>query len=109
MALLGYQQAKIAGTALNYVAATGDGDTIPPNDRGMLLVRNAGAGSVTVTVAVPGSTKYGQANPDVAVAVAAGADVAVGPFPADLADPASGHVGITYSAVASVTVAAAQI
>lgn len=106
MALLGFQQSKIGGTALNFVAASAGGDTFPPNNDGVLLVRNDSAGAITVTVVVPGSTKYGQADPDVTVPVAAGATSAVGPFPADLADPDDNQVHVTYTAAASVSVAA---
>lgn len=109
MATLTYRQATIAGTDPALAAASAGGDKVPPNDRGALLVRNGSAASINVTVAVPGNTKYGQAQPDVVVAVPAGADRMVGPFPADLADPIDGLVTITYSAVTTVTVAAVAI
>lgn len=109
MATLSYAQAGIAGTNPGFVAAAAGGDKIAPNDRGALLVHNAGAGSINVTIVVPGNTKYGLPNPDVVDAVPAGAYRIIGPFPADLADPADGLVAITYSGVTAVNVAPIQI
>lgn len=106
MVALAYQQNKIAGTALTFVAASAGGDTVPVNDRGILLVKNTDVAAHNITVDVPGNTRYGQANPDVTVAVAAGATVAVGPFPSDLANPSDGLVHITYASTTGMTVAA---
>lgn len=103
MALLTHQAPKLSGTAVTYVAAAAGGDTLGHTRDGVLRVKNGSAGSVTVTVVTPGNTKYGQPDPDIPVAVAAGAEVAIGPFPGDLA--VDGEVSVTYSAVASVTVA----
>lgn len=106
MATLTYQQAKASGTAVNLVAAEAGGDKVVPG--GALMVRNASAGSINVTLDVPGNTKYGLPNPDVVVAVAAGATTLIGPLPGDLAGT-DGLVAFTYSAVATVTVAAVTI
>lgn len=108
MATLAYQQSKIIGTELTFVAASAGGDKVAPADRGALLVRNGDASAKTVTVVTPGSTKYAQADPDVAVVVAAGATAVIGPFPQDLGGT-DGLVSITYSAVTSVTVAAITV
>lgn len=109
MATLGYQQVAIGGLAPTLAAATSGGDAIAPNDRGALMVKNGGGSPINVTVAVPGNTKYGLANPDPVVAVAAGATALIGPFPSDLADPTTGLVAITYSGVTTVTVGGVQI
>jgi hypothetical protein len=109
MAQIAYQQVSILGTAANLVAATSGGDTIAPSDRGALLVKNGDASPKTVTIVTPGNDKYGQARPDIAVVVAAGATELIGPLPQDLADPVTGQVGITYSAVTAVTVAGITI
>jgi hypothetical protein len=106
MATLPYVQPTIAGTNPAFAAAAGGGDKVAPNDRGYLHYKNGSGSTITVTVVVPGNTRYGQANPDVAVAIPAGADRLIGPFPADLADPTDGLVAITYSGVTSLTVAA---
>jgi hypothetical protein len=105
MATLTFVQPTIAGTNPAFAAAAGGGDKVPPNDRGYLHVKNGSGGSITVTVVVPGNGKYGQANPDVAVAVPAAAERLIGPLPADLAGT-DGLVDITYSGVTSLTVAA---
>lgn len=105
MAVLSQLTSKIAGTQVTYVAASAGGDTFPANDRAHLHVKNGSGASITVTVVTPGTTKYGQADPDVAVAVPAGQEYVIGPFPADLANPADSRVAVTYSAVASLTVA----
>jgi len=109
MALLTPNTISILGTAASYVpATTGPGDTVTPGDRVFANVVNARGSSINVTIAVPGS-QYGQARPDVVIAVPAGANRDIGPLVADLADPADGQVHLTYSAVASVTVAAKTI
>lgn len=103
MALLTYQQPKLTGTTITYAAASAGGDTLGHTTGGVLRVKNGDAAAKTVTVVTPGNTAYGQADPDIPVTVAAGAEVAIGPFPAGLA--VDGVVSVTYSAVTSVTVA----
>lgn len=105
MATLAYQSVTQQGAAITPVAAAAGGDSVAWNPRGALWVKNGSGVSVTVTLVVPG-TEYGQARPDVAVVVPAGADRFVGPLERDLADPADGLVDFTYSAVTSVAVAA---
>jgi hypothetical protein len=109
MAELAYKSAAIAGAVATPAAASGGGDTVRPNENGAVLVTNGDASAKTVTIAVPGNTKYGQADPDVAVVVAAGTSRLIGPLPRDLADPSDGLVHITYSAVTAVTVVAVEI
>lgn len=106
MATIPYVQAAVAGANPGFAAATSGGDVLAPNDHGILLVNNGSGSSITVTIAVPGNTKYGIANPDPTIAVPAGTIRAIGPFPSDLGDPTDGMVHITYSAVTTVTVAA---
>lgn len=103
MANIAAQQVPVTGLTPAFVAAAAGGDSASPDDRTHLRVKNGSAASVNVTLVVPGST-YGQPNPDVVIAVPAGGDVSVA-LPPALVDPATGLVGWTYSAVASVTVA----
>lgn len=104
--LLAPQAATIVGTVVTYTAADATGNTFTPNTRGMLLVKNGSGSSMNVTVVIPGTDAYQQARPDVVVAVAAGAEKAIGPFPLDVGDPAvGGLVTVTYSLATSVTVA----
>lgn len=109
MAQLSYHQAAVAGTAIAFSAATVSGDTVPDNPNGGVLVKNDDVSAKTVTVVVPGNTRFGQAEPDVAVTVAAGETRLIGPLPSELADPTDGLVHLTYSAVTSLSVAAVSI
>lgn len=106
MALLNYQQINVLGAAKSYAAASAGGDSVVPDDHGFLHIKN-GATASSVTVVVPGS-QYGQARPDVTIALAANSDVMIGPFVADLADPTDGLVDVTYANVTTVTVAAVR-
>lgn len=109
MALLTTQQVVITGLAPTFASAAGGGDTVVPDDRTFLHVKNASAGAITVTVVVPGTT-YGQANPDVAVSVpATTGERMIGPLTAALVNPATGVVDISYSGVTSLTVAAIRV
>lgn len=103
MALLDYQAPTLSGATITYAAATAGGDTLGVTPNGALRVKNGDTAAKTVTVVTPGNTRYGQPQPDIAVPVPAGAEVAVGPFPAALA--VDGVISISYSAVTSVTVA----
>lgn len=92
-------QAKITGQTAAPLDASAGGDKIKANDRAAVLYANTGGGSITITVAVPGNTEFGQAEPDVAIVIAAGTTKLVGPFSAELADPTDRLVHITYSGV----------
>lgn len=102
MAALTYKKVVITGLNPQLAAADVAGETFPGNGRGALLVHNGGASSINVIIAVPGTTKYGQAEPDVTVAVPAGAYRLVGPFDAGLVDGTDNSVHVTYSDVTSV-------
>lgn len=104
MATLTSQRPTVTGAALTMQAAAGGGDKAKPG--AFVLVTNGGVGSITVTVAVPG-TEYGQARADIPVTVAAGASKMIGPLPSDLRGT-DGLVALTYSGVTSVTVAAIE-
>jgi len=104
VALLNTQQVGITGTTPAY-GAVASSDTIIPDDRSFLIVKNASGSADTCTVVIPG-TEYGQARPDVAVTVpATNGERWIGPFTADMADPATGLVTVTHSQTTSVTCA----
>lgn len=108
MALLAPQQVGITGTAPVYGAVAAS-DTIVPDDRAFLIVKNGNAAADTVTVVIPG-TAYGQARPDVAVNVpATNGERWIGPFSADMADPATGLVTVTHSVTPTVTCALVRV
>lgn len=106
MAALATQVIVPGGVTPSYAACAGGGDTFVPDKDTFLHVKNGSGGSLTVTVAVPGTERYGVATADVAVAVAAGTERMIGPFPAEIfADSSlSGSAAITYSGVTSLTI-----
>ena len=110
MAKLTPVQAQLAGAAVTMAAASAGGDTLDGSDNVAVLVTNGGGSSINVTVTVPGKTRAGQDEPDVTVAVAAGASKIIGPLADFLEDRATDRlVHIGYSSVTSVTVAALKI
>lgn len=109
MALIAAQQLAITGVTPTFAAATGGGDTIAPDDRTFLRLKNGSGGAITATIVVPGTT-YGQANPDVAVNIpATTGDVLIGPLVPALADPSTGLINVTYSGVTSLTAAVVRV
>lgn len=109
MAALVTQTPAITGVAITYAAAGAGGDTISPSDGKTLLhVKNASGGSITVTVAAVGTCSQGFLH-DAVVAVPASGDRAIGPFDSQRFTNGSGQIAVTYSATASVTVAAIRV
>lgn len=106
MAVLTIQPAAHTGLNPSYAAASAGGDQFPPGEDVMLHVKNADATSKTVTVLSPTPCSQG-ATHNLAVAVPAGTERMIGPLPAGrFAQPSTGLVHVTYSAVTAVTVAA---
>jgi hypothetical protein len=103
MAALTTQVVNPSGTVITYAAAAAGGDTFKGNPRGIFRVKNADATATTVTIVVPGNTNYGQALPDIALSVAAGAEANFA-FDQSFLD-GTGSVAVTYSKVTSLTVA----
>lgn len=109
MTALAYQQASINGLVPTLVAAA-NGDTVPPDDHGCLLVKNGSGAGITVTVVVPGNGLGGVAVPDVTTAsIGAGLVGLVGPLNTQLMDPTTGTVSVTYSSITTITVAAVRV
>lgn len=111
MAALTTQVAAYPSLALAPVAAAGGGDTCSPGDSMWLYCRNGGGSSINVTVTTfPNTNEWGAALADLVVAVPAGAVRFIGPLRREVhADPVTGIVGLTYSGVTSVEVAAVAI
>ena len=119
MATLTKQRIAQNGLAPTFVAAAGGGDKVRVRDepdsggRTFLVVKNGSGASVTVTLDDPNSSApVGalQFNPDVAVAVPAGAERWIGPLSdGRFTNDSDGLVAWTYSAVTSVTVAVMTI
>ena len=102
------QQVPIAGLAASYHAASGGGDKFKPGTNRVLHVKNGGGGSINVTVVTP-NTVAGQAISDVVVAVGAGAEKFIGPFPAEHFAGSDGLASITWSGTTTVTFAVIQV
>lgn len=112
MAALTLHNVSPSGAQVTYAAASGGGDTVRAGARTFISVRNAGGGSVTVTVndtksqAPAGASEF---DPDLSVVVAPSTEKVIGPLPAERFANASGLVEVTYSGVSSVTVAALKV
>lgn len=106
MALLTLQSINaLAGTQINFAAASAGGDQVPsPGPNTFLYVKNGSGSAVTVTVAVANQAFNGATIPGTAVSVAAGTDKII-PIPSGYAD-SNNRASVTYSAATSVTVAA---
>lgn len=106
---------KSSSLAANYAAAAVGGDVMPNDGNTILHFKNASAGSITVTAAAVDTSRdfgvsfgpYTRAN--VAVAIGAGAEAFIGPFPRIAFNNSSGQVALTYSGVTSLTVAALKV
>lgn len=115
MAALTIQTVAASGLAPAYTAAAAGGDSIANDYQRNTIahVKNGGGASINVTVAPYITSKtvpdVGVITvPNIVVAVPAGSDRMIGPFPANYTD-ANGNVNLAYSAVTSVTVAAIKV
>ncbi len=109
MAALATQTTTGAGLAPAFVAADAAGDSLAPGEDVVLHVKNASAADIVATVASPTPCSQG-ATHNLAVTVSAGGERLIGPLPAQrFARATTGRVHVTYSAVASVTVAAYRV
>ncbi|MFC5359454.1 MULTISPECIES: hypothetical protein [Azospirillum] len=116
MATLSVQDTSEVGAALTYSNAAGGGDDfVNASDRIVLHVKNGSASPINVTIAaqtvaasVPGLGIVSKANQ--VVAVPAGGDRIIGPFPARaFNNPSTSKVSVSYSATTTVTVAAFRV
>lgn len=92
--------------AVPALTAVASADKFLNNGHMLLHVHNGSVSSVDVTIDDPRSTSPSGAvsfNPDVTVAVAAGADKYIGPFDPNRFNDANGFVNIAYSAITTIT------
>lgn len=108
MAALPLQAITRAGLNATLQAADAAGDTLIPSERTFLRVNNGSAAAITVTINSVRPCDQGFDH-DAVVSVAAGARPDIGPLPPERFAGAGGVVSVTYSAVASVTVAAVAL
>lgn len=105
MALIGVTVLDRNGvvTTAGGTAASAGGDEFTNDGTQFVILRNASGGAITVTF-ITAATVVG--DPPLAVAdltrvVAAGSNVAIGPFPAAFFNDNNGRVGMTYTASAN--------
>lgn len=108
MALLSIQQVSITGTTPTY-GAVASSDTVVPDSRAFLIVKNTSGTVDSVVVVTPGQT-FGQNNPDVTVTVPiTTGERWIGPMVPELADPTTGFITITHTQTGSVTCAYVRV
>lgn len=105
MATLTVQTPSLTGLDPTLTAASGGGDEFVNDGATVLHVKNGGGGSINVTVDSQTPCSQGFDH-DVVVAVPAGAERLIGPFPQARFNDANGKAQVAYSGVTSVTVAA---
>lgn len=102
---------SINGAVHAPTTASAGPDTIAPvaGRPTLLYVSNANAGATVPTIVIPGNTKYGPANPDITgTSIAAGAHGTI-LLPADIADPTTGLISVTFVPNTSVSLFAVSI
>lgn len=105
--MLATQSIARAGVVPAYAAAAGGGDTFTPDRFTFVHAKNGSGGSITVTIVTPRTDALGNPIADNAVAIGAGAEKMIGPFPSEFyGDPTTGLASLTYSGVTSLTVGA---
>lgn len=99
-------QAQIVqGGLVSALQAAAVGDFVIPGQTSFLVVKNGSGAAVTVTVDSVAPCSYGFDH-DLVVVIAAGASADIGPLPTSrFGNPADGFAHISYSSVATVTVA----
>lgn len=107
MAILTVTTPNLAGVLVGNVNAAGGGDSFPNDGRTVFYVNNGGGAPITVTIDAKSIDGMDFENP--AIAVAAGAHKLIGPFPPKYFNDVNGRVGVSYSGVTSVTVAAVRV
>lgn len=108
MAILTPTPAARAGINLAGVACSGGGDSFLNTGREVAVLVNASGSPITLTL-VTQDTVDGRAVADRTVSLAAGATVAVGPFPPGIYNDTGGYVQMTYSGVTTLTVTVLQV
>lgn len=93
-----------AGAKGTFVAVALTGDTFDAGDDVYLHVKNGSGSSINVTVLTPGLYR-GFALTPVVVAVPATDEKEMGPYPASLFTADGATVGVSYSAITTVTAA----
>lgn len=104
MATLTKQDIVRAGLAASYAACAGGGDKFTNTGVEVIHIKNASVGSIDVTIDTP-ATVDGLAVAQRTVAVGAGAEKFIGPFPPSTYNDTGGFVNLSYSGVTTLTIA----
>lgn len=107
MAQLNVQSVNLSGQAIALAAADAAGDSFANDGKTTFRISNGSAAAITATIASPTPCNYGFTHDD-AVSVNAGQELEIGPFSTARFNDSKGNVNVTYSAAASVTVAAVR-
>jgi hypothetical protein len=107
MAALSVDDLTLAAAGISITwNSTGSSDTFSNNGKVIVLALNGSTASTAVTVAATQAmTGASLSVPDLTVAVAATKTRAIGPFPANTFNDASGSITLTYANDSTLTVA----
>lgn len=108
MAILIVAAVSRAGADTAGAAADVAGDSFPNAGQEFLLVKNGSAAPINVTLDIKASLD-GAAVVDPVVAVPAGGERIIGPFPPGIYNDVNRRVSVAYSAAAGVTVKALRL
>jgi hypothetical protein len=108
MATLTVQNIVRAGLEPSYDAAAAGGDEFANTGDEFIHVKNGDGSSHTVTIETP-ATVDGLAVADRDVAIPAGEERMIGPFPGSTYNDGDGMVQLTYDGVTSVTLAVLKV
>lgn len=104
MATLTSQEIVRAGVEPSYAACAGGGDEFVNTSKEFVHIKNGAGATQTVTFATP-ATVDGLAVANRDVAIPAGEERMIGPFPASTYSDANAKVQMTYDAVVTLTIA----
>ena len=109
MAVLTVAQIVITKVAQTLAAANGGGDSFPNTGKELIAIKNAGGGSINLTVVASGQVcNYGSGSPthDAVIAIPNDSVIyLVGPFATLRFNDTNQRAQLTYSGVTSVTIA----
>ena len=95
-----------SGLSLTFNSCGGSGDVFANAGKTFVIAKNGATASCTVTFAATQAvTDASLSVPDLAVGIGTSASVAVGPFPTNTFNNASGQVAMTYSNSSTLTIA----
>ncbi len=107
MAILTVQSITRTGLAATDNSAANAGDSFVNSGREFVNIKNTSGGSITVTLDIQ-ATVDSQSVTDPTVAVGAGTEKLIGPFPVGFYNDGNARVNLTYSTEVGLTVAVLQ-